>query len=58
MPALADTAVEMATTSGMASPRAWGQAMTNTVTAAVRAVSQVAERAHTTNVTRPEPVAM
>ncbi len=32
MPFLALTAVEIAITSGMASPRAWGQAITSTVT--------------------------
>ncbi len=37
MPFFAARVVEMAVTVGMASPRAWGQAMTRTVTAMVRA---------------------
>ena len=35
IPALADTAVDRAMTRGMASPRAWGQAITKTVTVLV-----------------------
>ena len=40
IPALADVAVEIAMTSGIASPSACGHAITSTVTAAVRARSQ------------------
>ncbi len=44
MPAWAAIAVDSATTSGMASPRAWGQAITRTVTVRTTAVVGVAER--------------
>ena len=53
IPALADTAVDRAMTSGIASPRAWGQAITSTVTVLVMAVSRSPIADHTTNVTTP-----
>jgi hypothetical protein len=57
MPARADTAVASEITSGMASPSAWGQAMTSTVTVRTMASSTSPSADHTTNVTRPAAVA-
>ena len=44
IPARAETAVDSETTSGMASPSAWGQAMTSTVTVRTTALSRLAGR--------------
>ena len=52
-PAFAARSVEIAITSGMASPRACGQAITRTVTVRVTASSSLPSTAHTTNVIRP-----
>ncbi len=51
MPCRADLDVEMDVTSGMASPSACGQAMINTVTARVRALSGWPSKAQTATVT-------
>ena len=48
----------MATTSGMASPRAWGQAMTSTVAVLMSASSGWPKAIHTTRVTTPAASAM
>ena len=43
IPLLADTAVDSAITSGIARPRAWGQAITSTVTVRTIGVIDVAD---------------
>ena len=57
MPARAASAEEIAITSGIANPRAWGHAMTSTVTVASTARFASPRTIHTTKVTRAEPVA-
>ena len=57
MPLRAANAVEMAITSGMASPRAWGQAITSTVTVRSIAWSGSPSTSQTTKVTTPTPTA-
>ena len=53
IPALAETAVDRAITNGMASPSAWGQAMTRTVTVRSTAPPTSPRAHHTTKVTAP-----
>ena len=55
MPLRAASAVEMAMTRGMASPRAWGQAITSTVTVRSTAWSGSPRASQTIRVTSPAP---
>jgi hypothetical protein len=55
MPLRAETAVEMAMTSGMARPSACGHAMTSTVTVRSTASVRFPINDQTTNVIRPTP---
>jgi hypothetical protein len=57
MPLRAASAVEIAMTRGMASPRAWGQAITSTVTVRSTAWSGSPRASQTAIVTRPAPTA-
>ena len=57
MPAFADTAVDSAITSGMASPRACGQAITSTVTVRTTAWSRSPSAHQTTKVSTAAAVA-
>lgn len=57
IPALADIAVEMAMTSGIARPRACGQAMISTVTVRTTASSRSPMPHHTRNAARPAAAA-
>ena len=57
IPARADTAVDSDTTSGIASPSAWGQAMTRTVMLRTIALSVSPSADQTTNVISPAAVA-
>ena len=56
-PARAACSVEMAMTSGMARPRACGQAITSTVTVRVTASGMLPSRVHTMKVITPAPAA-
>ena len=53
MPARAATPVEIAITSGIASPSAWGHEITRTVTVRSTASPMSPIAAHTTNVSAP-----
>ncbi len=57
IPALAEVAVEIEMTNGIARPRAWGQAMTSTVTVRITPCAPSPRASHTAIVTIADPAA-